>query len=59
MKFQLLIKTNMLKMKTFLAFKLSDVLFGMLINVKMPTLVGILTFMNMIISCSVENVKVL
>ena len=57
MKFKLLIKTNMLKMKTFLAFKLSDVVFSMLINVKMPTLVGILTFMNMIISCSVENEK--
>ena len=48
MKFQMLIKTNMLKNKYFLAFKLSDVVFIMLINVKMPTIVGILTFMSMI-----------
>ena len=34
--------------KTFLAFKLSDVVFIVLINVKMPTIVGILTFMSMI-----------
>ena len=45
MKFQLLIKT---KMKTFLVFKLSDGVFIMLINDKMPTIVGILTFMSMI-----------
>ena len=31
----------------FFAFKLSDVVFIMLINVKMPTPVGILTFMSM------------
>ena len=31
-----------------LAFSLSDVAFIMLINVKMPTIVGILTFMSMI-----------
>ena len=30
----------------FLAFKLSDVEFIMLINVKMPTIIGILTFMS-------------
>ena len=63
MKFQLLIKTKMLNIyvrkrakirnrynqaKTFLAFKLSDDVFIMLINVKMPTIVGILTFMSMI-----------
>ena len=48
MKFQLLTKTKMLrKINTFLAFKLSDVLFIMLIHVKMPTIVGILTFMSM------------
>ena len=41
MKFQLLIKTKML---TFLAFKLSDIVFIMLINVKMPTNIGILLF---------------
>ena len=36
-------------MQIFLAFKLLDVeLFIMLINVKMPTIVGILTFMSRI-----------
>ena len=39
----------MLKLKTFLAFKLSGVVFMMLINVKMTTIVVILTFMSMII----------
>ena len=34
--------------KKFLALSLSDVLFIMLINVKMPTIVGILTFMSRI-----------
>ena len=50
-KFQLLIKTNLLTMsqiKKFLALSLSDVVFIMLINVKMPTTVGILTFMSRI-----------
>ena len=48
-KFQLLIKTKMLrKIKTFLAYKRSYILFIMLIIVKMPTIVGILTFMSMI-----------
>ena len=32
-------------MNTFLAFKFPDVVFIMLIDVKMPTIVGILTFM--------------
>ena len=32
----------------FLAFKHSDVVFILLINVKMPTIVGILTFMSMV-----------
>ena len=42
-------KTTVLKNRQFLAFKLSDVIFIMLINVKMPTIiVGILTFMSMI-----------
>ena len=41
MKFQLLIKSKMLKIKIFLALKLSDAVFIMLINVKMPTIVGI------------------
>ena len=36
------------KLKTFLAFKLSGVVFIMLMNVKMPTIVGILTFMSII-----------
>ena len=31
-------------MKKFIAVSLSDVVFIMLINVKMPTIVGILTF---------------
>ena len=47
-KFQLLIKTNMLKNKDYLAFKLSNVVFIMLINVTMPTIVGIITFISMI-----------
>ena len=33
---------------TVLALSLSDVVFILLINVKMPTIVGILTFMSMI-----------
>ena len=47
-------------MKTFLAFKLSGGVFIKLINVKMSTIVGtvvILTFMSMIILCSVELSK--
>ena len=35
-------------MKKFLALSLSDVVFIMLINVKMPTFVGILSFMSRI-----------
>ena len=42
------------KIYNILAFKLSDVVFIMLINVKMPKIVGILTFMSMINLCSVE-----
>ena len=46
MKFHLLLKTKILNTaKILLAFKPSDIVFIMLINVKMPTLVGILTFM--------------
>ena len=48
MEFQLLIKSKMLKNKDFLAFKLSDVVFIMLIDVKMPTYVDNLTFISMI-----------
>ena len=46
--FQLLIETKILAEKKFLALSLSAVVFIMLINVKMPTIVGILTFMSMI-----------
>ena len=46
-KFHLLIKSKMLK-RIFLAFKLSYDVFILLINVKMPTIVGILTFMSRI-----------
>ena len=42
------------QMKKFLALSLSDVVFIMLINVKMPTIVGILTFMSRINLCSAE-----
>ena len=43
--------------KKYLAFKLSDVVSIMLINVKMPTIaVGIITFISMI-SCSVSELS--
>ena len=42
------------QMKKFLALSLSGVAFILLINVKMPTIVGILTFMSRINSCSAE-----
>ena len=42
------ISLKFFKIKSFLAFKLSYVVFIMLINVKMPTIVGILTFKSMI-----------
>ena len=46
-KFQLLInKKNYRQMEKFLGLSLSDVVFIMLINVKMPIIVGILTFMS-------------
>ena len=45
-KFQLLIKTKIPTNKE--NFSLPDVVFIMLINVKMPTIVGILTFMSRI-----------
>ena len=49
MKFQLLIKTKIPQNNDFsFAFSLSDVVFIMLINVKMPTIVDILLFMSMI-----------
>ena len=46
-KFQLLIKTKYRHIKMFLALCLSDIVFSMLLNVKMPTIVGILLFMSM------------
>ena len=46
MKLYLLIKTKMLKIKTLFAFKASNAVFIMLINDKMPTIVGILTFLK-------------
>ena len=48
MKFQLLIRLKYQQIKKFLALSLSDVVFIMLINVKMPTSVAILTFMSRI-----------
>ena len=47
MEFHLLIKSKMLEKKN-LAFKLLDVVFILLINVEMATIVDILTFMSMI-----------
>ena len=46
--FHLLMKTIYRQIKKFLALSLSDVIFIMLVNVKMPTIVGILTFMSII-----------
>ena len=48
MKFQLLTNTKYRQIKKFLALSFSDVVFIMHINVKMPTIVGILTFMSII-----------
>ena len=47
-RFQLLIKQKYRQMKKFLASSLSDGVFIMLTIVKMPTIVGILTFMSRI-----------
>ena len=55
-------KTKMLKMKTLLAFKHSEVVFIMHIHVKMPMIVKILTYMYismlnfMLSSAEFENV---
>ena len=46
MKFRLLIKDKMVRNEDFVALKLSDAAFILCINVKMPTIVGILTFMH-------------
>ena len=49
LKFQLLIETIIiLKIRIFLALDISDIIIILLINVKMPTIVGILTVMSMI-----------
>ena len=53
-KFQLLIKLKYRQIKKFLALSLSEVVFIMLINVKMPTIVGILAFMSRIDFVSAE-----
>ena len=45
-KFQLLVKQKYQQIRKFPALRLSGVVFIMLINVKMPTIVGILTFMS-------------
>ena len=47
-EFQLLISTKYQQIMKFLALGLSDVLFIMLINVKMPTIVDILTLISRI-----------
>ena len=47
-KFQLLIKTKIPTNEQILASSLSDAVFIMLTKVKIPTIVGILTFMSMI-----------
>ena len=48
LEFQLLIKTKMLKNIGIPCFYISDDVFILLINAKMPTIVGILTFMSRI-----------
>ena len=47
-QFQLLTKPKIRQIKKLLAFSLLYVVFIMLINVKMPTIVGILTFISRI-----------
>ena len=47
-KFQLSIKIKYRQINKFLDLSLSDVVFIMLINIKMPTIVGILTLMSRI-----------
>ena len=41
-------KTKLFKIKAYLSLKLSDIVVTILINVKMPTTVGILTFCSII-----------
>ena len=55
MNFRLFTKTKLLKNKDISWFQtLKSVVFIMLINFQMPTMVGILTFTSMIIPCSSE-----
>ena len=53
MKFQLLLKSKMLKIMIF-ALNISDDVFIMLKNIIMPAIVGISTFMSMIHLCLVQ-----
>ena len=51
----LITKIKYRQIKKLLALSLSDVVFILLLNVKMPTIIGILTFMNRIkfvLSCA-------
>ena len=41
----------------FIALKLSAVVLTLLKNIKMPTIIGILTFMSSIISCSADEMN--
>ena len=52
-------KNKLMKSKIFLVLKSSDAVFILLINVKMPIIVGILTFMSRInfMLCLVEHEK--
>ena len=61
MKFDRSQKLKYQEMKKFLALSLSEIVFIMLLNVKMPTVVGILTFMSRInfMLSRVEHEKVL
>ena len=45
-QFQLLLKTKLTKNKDLSALKLANVVFILLVNVKMATIVGILTFIS-------------
>ena len=54
MKFKMLICIKISRNSAFLGSGKPTMLFFPLINVKMPTIVGILTFMGRKISCSVE-----
>ena len=59
MKFQMLLKSKMLKLETFLAFRRSDVVFIMPIKIKLQAVFGILTILSMtkLMLSSVERGK--